>query len=119
MFSSSGSNIFVDSGFRQFEDSPHIVVRYEKAPVYFRLSQRGKAIEIHIACEGREGKMAIREASKAVILFVKAAYKDCECLIAPVSIKSVYNLCMNLGFEDRGIMMFDEGPANVMVIDYV
>ena len=95
-----------------------IYLKYDQAPVYYMITQRGDAIEIHVGADGREGKKALREACKAVIEWVKDNYKWCDMLIAPVSIKSVYNLCKKLGFSDYGEYMFENGKARVMGISY-
>ena len=92
-----------------------ICLRYDKAPVYFLLAARGDAMEIHIAIKGREGKKNIRKASRAVLPWIYKQYPWCEMIIAPVANKSVYNLCINVGFVDVGEAEFEKGRATVMV----
>ncbi len=103
--------------FDGFSEIP-ICVKYKKAPVYYLLSQRGKAMEIHCGAEGREGKRALREAGKAIIEHVKVIMPECKQLIAPVSDKAVYNLCIKLGFKDYGKIGNKAGILTMMVIEY-
>lgn len=105
--------------FSSFGKESAITVKYNKGPVYYLLSQRGEAMEIHVSATSREGKRLIREASSAVIQWVEHTFPWCKMLIAPVNIKSVYNLCKKIGFVDLGKGEFENGLANIMVIDYV
>ena len=113
MFTLSNEDVFETA-----KDRAAITIKYAKGDVYYLLSQRGQAIEIHIYIPTREGKLLIREATKAVIEWVKDAFPDCKMLIAPVQKKSVYNMCVNVGFEDLGVGKFENSSANVMVVKY-
>lgn len=104
--------------FSDFEGGVAICVKYDKAPVYFLLSQRGNAIEIHIAADGRKGKKALRMAGGAIIVYIKTVFPWCKMLIAGVTDKSVYNLCEKLGFSDFGLVGNEVGQFNMMVIEY-
>jgi hypothetical protein len=113
LFSSCDRPSFFDS----FSEIP-ICVKYNKAPVWFLLSQRGRAIEIHIGTNCREGKRALREAGRAIIEHVKVIDPECKQLIAPISSKAVYNLCIKLGFKYNGTAGNKAGTFKMMVIDY-
>jgi hypothetical protein len=113
LFSSCDRPSFFDS----FSEIP-ICVKYNKAPVWFLLSQRGRAIEIHIGTNCREGKRALREAGRAIIEHVRVIDPECKQLIAPVISKAVYNLCIKLGFKDLGTVKTNDGYTRLMVVDY-
>ena len=104
--------------FKDFGKDNAQVLQYKDEDVYFLISKRGGAIEIHVSAKGRKGKLKLREASKAVVDFIPKAYPWCKMLIAPVAIKSVYNLCIRVGFKDLGEAQFEKGKARLMVIDY-
>jgi hypothetical protein len=104
-----------------FEDSytdKALYLKYDKAPVYYMLTRRGDAMELHIAAEGRKGKLALRESGAAIINWLPKHFKWCKMAIAPVGDKSVYNLCIKLGFADFGQYQFENGMASVMGIKY-
>lgn len=101
-----------------FGDKTGICIKDICAPVYFRLSRRGDAMEIHVMAKGREGKLSVRQSCDRVIEWVKDNYSWCECLIATVSKWSVYNLCVNLGFHDFGDIEKDGLYARLMVFNY-
>lgn len=91
-----------------------LYLKYDKAPVYYMITRRGDAMELHIAADGRQGKLALRDAGKAIIKWLPKYYEWCKMAIAPVGDKSVYNLCINLGFSDYGEHRFENGKARVM-----
>ena len=92
-----------------------ICVKYDKAPVYFLLVERGDAIEIHIGAVTREGKLALREAGLNIKQWIFNYYKWCKMVIAPVKKRSVFNLCKRLGFIDTGTGEYGKGKARVMI----
>lgn len=92
--------------------------QYNNSPVYFLLSRRGDALEIHVKAVGRKGKLKLREAAKSIVNQAPKMFPWCKMLIAPVAMKSVYNLCINVGFVDTGKALFEKGEANVMVVNY-
>ena len=100
--------------FSDFIDSA-ICVKYDKAPVYFLLAEKGDAIEIHIGANTREGKKALREAGLNIKQWIFNRYKWCKMIIAPIKTHSVYNLCRKLEFIDVGVADYGEGEARVMV----
>jgi len=95
-----------------------ICLRHSEWPVYFLLSQRGEALEVHIAADGREGKKAMRTVGAEFLKYIDIAYPWCKMLIAPVTVKSVYNFCIKMGFNDLGVGNFGDTKANVMVVNY-
>jgi hypothetical protein len=92
--------------------------RYKDSHVFFLLSRRGMALEIHVAAIGRRGKKRLREACKAIIEQVPNMFPWCKMLIAPVKLASVYNLCIKLGFEDGGLIDYPPDKARMMVVNY-
>ena len=97
-----------------------LYLKYDKAPVYYMLTRRGDAMELHVAAEGRAGRLALRDAGRAIIKWIPDNYKWCKMSIAPVRIetKAVYNMCIKLGFVDFGAYQFENGVANVMGVKY-
>lgn len=89
-------------------------LKFRGGPVYFLLVGRGSAIEIHVSAHGREGKLALEDAGREIILFVFQAYPWCKMLIATVECRSVYNLCKKLGFMDAG----EIDNIHIMVVNY-
>jgi hypothetical protein len=111
----------VDS--KLFGETPHnlskkVCLQYGKEDVFYLLSQRGKAIEIHVAAHGRKGKLKVREASLAMVREIPLIYEWCNMLIAPVESKSVKNMCLKIGFEDYGMIGIKGGTTNLMVVNY-
>lgn len=99
-------------------DKIALCVKYGEYPVYYSLTMRGMAIEIHVSAKGRAGKLKVREASKAVIDWIPKAFPWCKMLIATVSSNSVYNLCKKTGFLDMGMAEKEGKFARLMVINY-
>lgn len=95
-----------------------LYLKYDKAPVYYMITQRGEAIELHAAADGREGKLALREAGKAIINWIPKQYQWCKMLLIPVVGKRAYNQCIKLGFSDYGQHKFEHGKARVMGVKY-
>lgn len=91
-------------------------LKYKNKPVYFLITRRGDAIEIHVGAKGRDGKLLIREAASAVIDWIPQKYEWCKMIIATVSVKSVYNLCIKIGFSDLGESNLFRPVCNLMVI---
>jgi len=75
-------------------------------------------MEIHIAAKGRESKLHLRAAAKEIVKKIPDWFSWCRMLIAPVRHKSVYNLCLKVGFTDTGEYQFTENIANIMVVKY-
>ncbi len=92
--------------------------RYLGEDVYFLLSKRGEALEIHVQATGKSGKKKLREASKAIVKDVPDMFPWCKMLIAPVKAASVYNLCIKCGFEDGGLIDYPPDKARMMVVNY-
>lgn len=99
-------------------DGEFVYLKYDKAPVYYMITQRGEAIELHAGCEGREGKLALRKAGRAVIEWIPKTYPWCKMLLIPTVGKRAYNQCVKLGFSDYGEHIFESGKARVMGISY-
>lgn len=95
-----------------------IYIKYKKAPVYYMLTRRGNAMELHARADGKDGILALRDAGRAVIEYVNKMYQWCEMLVVPVVGTRAYNQCKKLGFIDLGEHNFDNGVARVMVINY-
>ena len=94
-------------------------VKYRNGKVFFLLSRRGEAIEIHVLAIGRNGKLCLMDACKKIIDEVKDMFPWVKMLIAPVKLHSVYNLCLKLGFDDLGAVESpDHGKCRLMVINY-
>ena len=115
----SGFKIGYTSMFDDFTRQGETCIEYIEAPVFFMLSRRREAIEvIHIGADGREGKKGLRDAARALIEYVRASYPWCRMLLAPISIKSVYNLCNKAGFIDCGTISNEAGTIQIMAVDY-
>ena len=113
MFSEADNGLF--EGFK-LDNS--LCYQYQDKPVYFLLSKRGQAMEIHVKAEGREGKLLLRKACKAVIDWIPKQFIWCKMLIAPVKVASVYNLCRKVGFKDGGLIDYPPDKARMMVVTY-
>tara|TARA_R110002012_G_scaffold282145_2_gene471797 strand:+ start:300 stop:656 length:357 start_codon:yes stop_codon:yes gene_type:complete len=109
---------FVDCDVNEFFNVKKVGLckKWTTAPVYFMITKRGQSIEIHIGAKGRDGKRQIRAAGMAIIEYIRQKYTWCKMIIATVALKSVYNLCVKLGFKDLGRCNRFTPPANVMVI---
>ena len=92
--------------------------QYDDKPVYFLLSRRGNAMEIHVKADGREGRILLRKGCAAVIEWIPRQFIWCRMLIAPVKEMSVYNLCKKLGFKDGGLIDYPPDKARMMVVTY-
>jgi hypothetical protein len=114
MFSLADPIAFGDGFNTEFKEC----YKYDDSEVYFLLSKRGEALEIHIAAVGRKGKRRLREALRAMVKEVPKMFPWCRMLIGPVKSASVYNLAMKCGFVDSGSALFEKGEANIMVINY-
>ena len=113
VFRLSGTALFKDFNRTNKQCLEHI-----DSGVYFLISQRGEAIECHVAADGRKGRKNIRKACLAFVDMIPVIFPWCKMLIAPVDSKSVYNLCINIGFEDYGLAGNEAGEFNMMVINY-
>lgn len=76
-------------------------LKYDKADVWFMLTERGDAAILHIKAKGRNGKLKTREASKEIIRFI-AELNRYKMIIAPTGKRSVVNLCKKIGFKSAG-----------------
>ena len=114
MFNLVDSSVFSN----EFKTELKECYQYNDSQVYFLLSRRGDAVEIHIAAIGRKGKQRLREAGRAIIKQVPIMFPWCNMLIATVIPRSVYNLCLMIGFIDLGKFPFEKGDANIMVVNY-
>lgn len=95
-----------------------IYLKYDKAPVYYMMTRRGNAMELHARADGREGRLALRDAGRDVINWIPNEYEWCEMLLIPTVGKRAYNQCIKLGFSDMGEHSFENGKARVMGISY-
>ena len=91
---------------------------YKRGPVFFLLTRRGDALEIHIRALGRKGKLLTREATRAIIEDIETIYPWCKMLIAPVNVFSVFNMCKKVGFIDCGVGKRGGVNSRIMVINY-
>ena len=96
----------------------HQCIRHDTAPIYFLLSRRGNGMETHVGAEGREGRLALRRVLQEYLAWVPAQYEWCEMILAPVLMRSVYNLCMKVGFKDLGKQPFRGAYTNLMVYNF-
>ena len=113
-FTEVSGDVFSDD----FDKENKVCFRYLDEDVYFLLSKRGEALEIHVQADGRKGKKRLREASKAIVKQVPNMFPWCRMLIAPVKEASVYNLCIKCGFEDGGLINYPPDKARIMVVNY-
>jgi len=105
--------------FDSFDRQGDIQIEYKSAPVFFALSKRSEAIEIvHVAASGRSGKKGLRLAVNALIVYVSSCYPWCEMLLAPISLKSLYNTAKKTGFIDCGLIGNDAGTIHLMAVNY-
>ena len=104
--------------FKNTYNAKFVYLKYDKAPVYYMITRRGDAIELHAAADGREGKLALRDAGRAIIKWIPEQYEWCEMLLIPTVGKRAYNQCMKLGFTDMGEHEFENGKSREMGISY-
>ena len=113
MFAHATNSLFIS-----FNTENKLCLEYADSGVYFLIAQRGIAMECHVAADGRKGRKNLRASCREFIKMIPISYPWCKLLIAPVSKKSVYNLCIKLGFEDYGLVGNEAGQFNMMVINY-
>ena len=91
---------------------------YKCNGVVFSAVKKGEALRVHVGCS-RENMKHLRSSCQSFIKNMFSQYDWCKMLIATVDVKnkSVYNLCLKLGFIDHGIYKFEGGDANIMVIE--
>ena len=107
------------SVFDCFDRQGDIQIEYCHAPVFFALSKRREAVEIvHIAANGRKGKKGLRLAVNALIVYVSSCYPWCQMLLAPISMKSLYNTAIKSGFVDCGMIGNEAGSIHLMAVNY-
>ncbi len=111
---------FIDkpSCFDEFEDKPALWISYNLAPVYYQLTQRGDAIEIHIGAQGRKGKQHLRKASEAAKLWIKETFPWCKCVLVITKLKSIDNLCKKINLCFLRKAEFEKGLMNIWVWRY-
>lgn len=96
-------------------DQKGVCIKWQSGDVYFYISEVKDAMEIHIKATSKEAKRMTRYAAKDVILWVNVMFPWCRGLIATVSKKTVYNLCIKVGFKEVGrtdksyLMVYDYG----------
>jgi hypothetical protein len=103
-----------DAGFPEFGRC----YQYKKGPIFYLLTAKGEALEIHVKAECRKAKKLIREAGLAIIEDIKNLFPWCKMLIAPVSMWSVYNMCIKVGFIDCGVAKHKGNNMRIMVVNY-
>ena len=77
-FTEVDSSVFSED----FDKTNKACFRYLDEDVYFLLSKRGEALEIHVQADGRKGKRKLREGCQAIIEDVKDMFPWCKMLIA-------------------------------------
>ena len=102
----------------RFDTDFKLCFKYDGEDVFFLMSKRGEAIEIHLAATSREGVKALHDASKKTIPDIKIMFPWCKQLIAPVKTRSILKLCLKLGFTDCGIMDYKRDKSRIMVVNY-
>lgn len=102
----------------KFDRDSALVIRYRDAPVYFCLLGRGKALEIHVAAEGRGGRRALRDALACLPSWVESEGIQCHMLIATISKRSVINLVRKCGWLSQGLLYIEskKGHAHLFVM---
>ena len=104
----------------EFPPKNKICWKYELGDVFFLVSQRGDALECHIAAIGRDSKRHMRHAAEDFIKFAPRVYPWVKMLIAPVKMASVANYCRKIGFKNCGLHeLSDYGMTNVWCFEYL
>ena len=88
--------------------------KYKHGEVYFLLSERGNSLEVHIGAVGKNGKRCLVEAGKLWLEQVPQYFEWAEMLLAPIKLRSVYNYCKKMGFEDAGVADYGNGQCRLM-----
>lgn len=99
-------------------DAESEAIHYECHGVVFSAVRKGDAIVTHVGCK-RDNMRNLRKGCETFIGAMFELHAWCKMLIATVSIEkpSVVNLCHKLGFKSIGVYRFENGMANVMVIE--
>ena len=88
--------------------------KYKQAEVYFLMSRRGNALDMHLGARGRD-KRYIRQAGQALIDEVRDTYPWCQMLIGAAKRQVDINYNLNMGFKVAGRQQYGEGDAIIMV----
>ena len=101
-----------------FGDIEPLSEYYKCNGVIFSAVKKGEALMVHVGCK-RESIKHLRSSCQSFIKNMFSRYDWCKMLIATVNVKNktVYNLCLKLGFTDQGIYKLNGVDAYIMVIE--